>query len=184
MPPVPSQLLAWPADAPEAVTVVTIAPDFHGVHHGFITNLKKFTAYLASVLCFTTPGDGPPSAPQLVWTHQDREYPLPRVSRAVRPSPDRLGPSAGQEQGGGCRDAPCSPAVTVCWPSGAESLQVLPVFGRGGPRQGEEGWPEGAARAREMVTPAQWAAFGRVSTDALPSGFSSPSPEASQPVLP
>uniref|UniRef100_A0A8D0RNP2 Protein sidekick-1 n=1 Tax=Sus scrofa TaxID=9823 RepID=A0A8D0RNP2_PIG len=66
------KLLAWPADAPEAVTVVTIAPDFHGVHHGFITNLKKFTAYLASVLCFTTPGDGPPSAPQLVWTHQDR----------------------------------------------------------------------------------------------------------------
>uniref|UniRef100_A0A8D1ZJZ5 Protein sidekick-1 n=1 Tax=Sus scrofa TaxID=9823 RepID=A0A8D1ZJZ5_PIG len=65
-------LLAWPADAPEAVTVVTIAPDFHGVHHGFITNLKKFTAYLASVLCFTTPGDGPPSAPQLVWTHEDR----------------------------------------------------------------------------------------------------------------
>uniref|UniRef100_A0A8D1ZJW5 Protein sidekick-1 n=1 Tax=Sus scrofa TaxID=9823 RepID=A0A8D1ZJW5_PIG len=72
LPPVPSQLLAWPADAPEAVTVVTIAPDFHGVHHGFITNLKKFTAYLASVLCFTTPGDGPPSAPQLVWTHEDR----------------------------------------------------------------------------------------------------------------
>lgn len=66
------KLLAWPADAPEAVTVVTIAPDFHGVHHGFITNLKKFTAYLASVLCFTTPGDGPPSAPQLVWTHEDR----------------------------------------------------------------------------------------------------------------
>uniref|UniRef100_A0A8C3XAQ0 Sidekick cell adhesion molecule 1 n=1 Tax=Catagonus wagneri TaxID=51154 RepID=A0A8C3XAQ0_9CETA len=66
------KLLAWPADAPEAVTVVTIAPDFHGVHHGFITNLKKFTAYFASVLCFTTPGDGPPSTPQLVWTHEDR----------------------------------------------------------------------------------------------------------------
>ncbi|ELK28983.1 Protein sidekick-1 [Myotis davidii] len=33
------KLLAWPADAPEAVTVVTIAPDFHGAHHG-------------SVLCF------------------------------------------------------------------------------------------------------------------------------------
>ncbi|XP_070951518.1 protein sidekick-1 isoform X3 [Macaca nemestrina] len=66
------KLLAWPADAPEAVTVVTIAPDFHGVHHGHIMNLKKFTAYFTSVLCFTTPGDGPPSTPQLVWTHEDK----------------------------------------------------------------------------------------------------------------
>ncbi|XP_032952672.1 protein sidekick-1 isoform X2 [Rhinolophus ferrumequinum] len=66
------KLLAWPADVPEAVTVVTIAPDFHGVHHGHITNLKKFTAYFTSVLCFTTPGDGPPSAPQLIWTHEDK----------------------------------------------------------------------------------------------------------------
>ncbi|XP_066129570.1 protein sidekick-1 [Saccopteryx bilineata] len=66
------KLLAWPAEAPEAVTVVTIAPDFHGVHHGYITNLKKFTAYLTSALCFTTPGDGPPSTPQLVRTHEDR----------------------------------------------------------------------------------------------------------------
>lgn len=66
------KLLAWPADVSEAVTVVTIAPDFHGVHHGHITNLKKFTAYFTSVLCFTTPGDGPPSAPQLVWTHEDK----------------------------------------------------------------------------------------------------------------
>ncbi|XP_037669666.1 protein sidekick-1 isoform X2 [Choloepus didactylus] len=66
------KLLAWPAAAPEAVTVATIAPDFHGVHHGSITNLKKFTAYFTSVLCFTTPGDGPQSAPQLVWTHEDK----------------------------------------------------------------------------------------------------------------
>ncbi|EGV95786.1 Protein sidekick-1 [Cricetulus griseus] len=65
------KLLAWPADTPETVTVVTIAPDFHGIHHGYITNLKKFTAYFTSVLCFTTPGDGPPSTPQLVWTHED-----------------------------------------------------------------------------------------------------------------
>lgn len=66
------KLLAWPDDVPEAVTVVTIAPDFHGVHHGYITNLKKFTAYFTSVLCFTTPGDGPPSTPQLIWTHEDK----------------------------------------------------------------------------------------------------------------
>ena len=74
--PVPSQLLAWPDDVPEAVTVVTIAPDFHGVHHGCIPNLKKFTAYFTSVLCFTTPGDGPPSTPQLIWTHEDSECAL------------------------------------------------------------------------------------------------------------
>uniref|UniRef100_A0A8B7WI49 Protein sidekick-1 n=1 Tax=Castor canadensis TaxID=51338 RepID=A0A8B7WI49_CASCN len=66
------KLLAWPADAPEAVTVVPIAPDFHGVHRGSITNLRKFTAYFTSVLCFTTPGDGPPSAPQLVRTLEDK----------------------------------------------------------------------------------------------------------------
>ncbi|XP_060029207.1 protein sidekick-1 [Erinaceus europaeus] len=66
------KLLAWPADVPEAVTVAPVAPDFHGEHHGYITNLKKFTAYLTSVLCFTTPGDGPPSTPQLVQTHEDK----------------------------------------------------------------------------------------------------------------
>ena len=82
----PSQLLAWPADAPETVTVVTIAPDFHGIHHGYITNLKKFTAYFTSVLCFTTPGDGPPSTPQLVWTHEDSEYPSP-VLKPILPGP-------------------------------------------------------------------------------------------------
>ncbi|XP_077930383.1 protein sidekick-1 isoform X4 [Halichoerus grypus] len=66
------KLLAWPAEVPEATTMVTIAPDFHGVHHGYITNLQKFTAYFTSVLCFTTPGDGPPSTPQLIWTHEDK----------------------------------------------------------------------------------------------------------------
>uniref|UniRef100_A0A8D2IZ62 Sidekick cell adhesion molecule 1 n=1 Tax=Varanus komodoensis TaxID=61221 RepID=A0A8D2IZ62_VARKO len=65
------KLLAWPVDAPETLTTVTITPDFHGVHSGYITNLKKFTAYYTSVLCFTTPGDGPQSPPQLLWTHED-----------------------------------------------------------------------------------------------------------------
>ncbi|KAM7038622.1 protein sidekick-1 [Acridotheres tristis] len=66
------KLLAWPVDAPESVTVVTIAPDFHGVHSGCITNLKKFTTYYTSVLCFTTPGDGPRSPPQLLHTLEDK----------------------------------------------------------------------------------------------------------------
>ncbi|XP_039216202.1 protein sidekick-1 isoform X2 [Crotalus tigris] len=65
------KLLAWPVDAPDAKTAVTIPPDFHGVHRGYITNLKKFTAYYTSILCFTTPGDGPPSPPQLLQTHED-----------------------------------------------------------------------------------------------------------------
>uniref|UniRef100_A0A8B9QG99 Sidekick cell adhesion molecule 1 n=1 Tax=Apteryx owenii TaxID=8824 RepID=A0A8B9QG99_APTOW len=65
------KLLAWPVDAPETVTMVTIAPDFHGVHSGCITNLKKFTTYYTSVLCFTTPGNGPRSTPQLLRTLED-----------------------------------------------------------------------------------------------------------------
>ncbi|XP_053132295.1 protein sidekick-1 isoform X6 [Hemicordylus capensis] len=66
------KLLAWPLDTPEAVTTVTITPDFHGVHSGYITNLEKFTTYYTSVLCFTTPGDGPQSPPQLLQTHEDK----------------------------------------------------------------------------------------------------------------
>ncbi|KAM6424581.1 protein sidekick-1 isoform 3-T3 [Liasis olivaceus] len=66
------KLLAWPADVPDAKTTVTIPPDFHGVHSGYITNLKKFTAYYTSILCFTTPGDGPRSPPQLLKTHEDK----------------------------------------------------------------------------------------------------------------
>ncbi|XP_069066064.1 protein sidekick-1 [Pleurodeles waltl] len=66
------KLLAWPEGSPEAITMVPIAPDFHGVHRGYITGLRKYTPYFTSVLCFTTPGDGPRSPPQLVWTHEDR----------------------------------------------------------------------------------------------------------------
>ena len=73
--------------------MVTIAPDFHGAHHGYITNLKKFTAYFTSVLCFTTPGDGPPSTPQLVRTHEDSEYPSVVVAPAAKVSPPG-GPTA------------------------------------------------------------------------------------------
>lgn len=37
-------------------------------------NLKKFTAYNVTVLCFTDPGDGPISNPSLVVTHEDGNY--------------------------------------------------------------------------------------------------------------
>ncbi|MGH0189264.1 UNVERIFIED_CONTAM: hypothetical protein FKN15_034430 [Acipenser sinensis] len=70
---VEGQLLAWPEDSPDTVTIVTITPDFHGTRIlGYITGLKKFTWYLTSVLCFTTPGDGPSSSQQLVQTFEDK----------------------------------------------------------------------------------------------------------------
>uniref|UniRef100_A0A8C9R8X8 Sidekick cell adhesion molecule 1 n=1 Tax=Scleropages formosus TaxID=113540 RepID=A0A8C9R8X8_SCLFO len=75
------KLLAWPEQSPEDITVVTITPDFHGARHlGYIVGLKKFTWYLTSVLCFTTPGDGPSSLPQLVQTHEDKPGPVGHLS--------------------------------------------------------------------------------------------------------
>lgn len=70
-----SQLLVWPEHCPECITMVTIAPEFHGSrHYGYVSNLRKFTWYETAVLCFTTPGDGPASTPQLIQTHADSEY--------------------------------------------------------------------------------------------------------------
>uniref|UniRef100_A0A8C2PW60 Sidekick cell adhesion molecule 1a n=1 Tax=Cyprinus carpio TaxID=7962 RepID=A0A8C2PW60_CYPCA len=66
------KLMAWPERSPEDVIIVTITPDYHGTRHlGYISGLKKFTWYLTSVLCFTTPGNGPRSVPKLVQTHED-----------------------------------------------------------------------------------------------------------------
>ncbi|KAJ8253833.1 hypothetical protein COCON_G00204450 [Conger conger] len=75
------KLLAWPERSPEVVTVVTITPDFHGARHvGYISGLRKFTWYLTSVLCFTTPGDGPSSPPHMVQTHEDKPGPVGHLS--------------------------------------------------------------------------------------------------------
>ncbi|XP_068769931.1 protein sidekick-2 isoform X2 [Struthio camelus] len=46
------------------------------IHVGYVAGLKKFAEYLTSVLCFTTPGDGPRSPPQLVRTHEDVPGPV------------------------------------------------------------------------------------------------------------
>lgn len=56
---------------------MTARPNFQdSIHVGFMSGLKKFTEYFTSVLCFTTPGDGPRSTPQLVRTHEDgRQHP-------------------------------------------------------------------------------------------------------------
>uniref|UniRef100_A0A8C6MIQ1 Sidekick cell adhesion molecule 2 n=1 Tax=Nothobranchius furzeri TaxID=105023 RepID=A0A8C6MIQ1_NOTFU len=66
------KLLAWEPSRPNEVTVVTVRPNFQdSVHVGYISGLKKFTDYYSSVLCFTTPGDGPRSPPQRIRTHED-----------------------------------------------------------------------------------------------------------------
>ncbi|XP_036405709.1 protein sidekick-2 [Megalops cyprinoides] len=66
------KLLAWEPGQEEEVTVVTVRPNFQdSVHVGYITGLKKFTEYYTSVLCFTTPGDGPRSPPKALRTHED-----------------------------------------------------------------------------------------------------------------
>uniref|UniRef100_A0A8B9TCV8 Sidekick cell adhesion molecule 1 n=1 Tax=Anas platyrhynchos TaxID=8839 RepID=A0A8B9TCV8_ANAPL len=60
----------------EAVNSTTIQflwnpPPQQFINCGCITNLKKYTTYYTSVLCFTTPGDGPRSTPQLLRTLED-----------------------------------------------------------------------------------------------------------------
>lgn len=60
--------------------MVTVRPNFQdSVHVGYVAGLKKFTEYYTSVLCFTTPGDGPRSAPQRIRTHEDSTCSQPGV---------------------------------------------------------------------------------------------------------
>uniref|UniRef100_A0A8C5E0T0 Protein sidekick-2-like n=1 Tax=Gouania willdenowi TaxID=441366 RepID=A0A8C5E0T0_GOUWI len=66
------KLLAWEPGRANEFTVVTVPPNFQdSVRVGYISGLKKFTEYYTSVLCFTTPGDGPRSLPQRLRTHED-----------------------------------------------------------------------------------------------------------------
>ncbi|XP_069381286.1 protein sidekick-2 isoform X3 [Paralichthys olivaceus] len=66
------KLLAWEPSHANEVTMVTARPNFQdSVHVGYISGLKKFTEYFTSVLCFTTPGDGPRSPSQRLRTHED-----------------------------------------------------------------------------------------------------------------
>lgn len=60
--------------------MVTVRPNFQdSVHVGYVAGLKKFTEYYTSVLCFTTPGDGPRSVPQRIRTHEDSMCPRRRA---------------------------------------------------------------------------------------------------------
>ncbi|XP_061535889.1 protein sidekick-1 isoform X1 [Phycodurus eques] len=75
------KLLVWPEQAPEDVTVVTITPDYPSSHHtGLVSRLSKFTWYFGSILCFTTPGDGPRSPPSMLQTHEDTPGPVRHLS--------------------------------------------------------------------------------------------------------
>ncbi|XP_062448077.1 protein sidekick-2 [Rhea pennata] len=75
------KLIAWEPEHEEEATVVTVRPNFQdSVHVGYVAGLKKFAEYLTSVLCFTTPGDGPRSPPQLVRTHEDVPGPVGHLS--------------------------------------------------------------------------------------------------------
>uniref|UniRef100_A0A671WSF3 Sidekick cell adhesion molecule 2 n=1 Tax=Sparus aurata TaxID=8175 RepID=A0A671WSF3_SPAAU len=66
------KLLAWERGRDDDVSMVTVRPNFQdGVHVGYLTGLKKFTEYYTSVLCFTTPGDGPRSPPRALRTQED-----------------------------------------------------------------------------------------------------------------
>ncbi|KAM6897209.1 protein sidekick-2 [Xenentodon cancila] len=66
------KLLAWEHGEEAEVTTVTVRPNFQdSVHVGYVAGLKKFTEYFTSVLCFTTPGDGPRSPPKALRTHED-----------------------------------------------------------------------------------------------------------------
>ncbi|NWV73597.1 SDK2 protein, partial [Dasyornis broadbenti] len=75
------KLIAWEPEHEDEATVVTVRPNFQdSVHVGFVAGLRKFAEYFTSVLCFTTPGDGPRSPPQLVRTHEDVPGPVGHLS--------------------------------------------------------------------------------------------------------
>uniref|UniRef100_H3CYJ4 Sidekick cell adhesion molecule 2 n=1 Tax=Tetraodon nigroviridis TaxID=99883 RepID=H3CYJ4_TETNG len=66
------KLLAWEPGRTNEASMVTVRPNFQdSIHVGHISGLKKFTEYYTSVLCFTTPGDGPRSPPLRFRTHED-----------------------------------------------------------------------------------------------------------------
>ncbi|XP_008312564.1 protein sidekick-2 isoform X2 [Cynoglossus semilaevis] len=75
------KLMAWEPSREDQVTMVTVRPNFQdSVHVGYVTGLKKFTEYYTSVLCFTTPGDGPRSPPKALRTHEDTPGPVGHLS--------------------------------------------------------------------------------------------------------
>ncbi|KAL2297829.1 hypothetical protein Nmel_016394 [Mimus melanotis] len=75
------KLIAWEPEHEDEPTVVTVRPNFQdSIHVGYVSGLRKFAEYFTSVLCFTTPGDGPRSPAQLVRTHEDVPGPVGHLS--------------------------------------------------------------------------------------------------------
>uniref|UniRef100_A0A6I8SSN7 Sidekick cell adhesion molecule 2 n=1 Tax=Xenopus tropicalis TaxID=8364 RepID=A0A6I8SSN7_XENTR len=75
------KLMVWEPGQEDEIMVITVRPKFQeNTHVGIISGLKKFTSYITSILCFTTPGDGPRSQPQLVWTQEDVPGPVGHLS--------------------------------------------------------------------------------------------------------
>ncbi|XP_058510217.1 protein sidekick-2 isoform X1 [Solea solea] len=75
------KLLAWEPGHANEVAMVTVRPNFQdSIHVGYTSGLKKYTEYYTSVLCFTTPGDGPRSSPQRLRTHEDTPGPVGHLS--------------------------------------------------------------------------------------------------------
>ncbi|OCT60398.1 hypothetical protein XELAEV_18046417mg [Xenopus laevis] len=74
-------LMVWEPDQEDDIIMVTVRPKFQeNTHVGVISGLKKFTSYFTSILCFTSPGDGPRSTPQLLWTNEDVPGPVGHLS--------------------------------------------------------------------------------------------------------
>ncbi|KAG8446470.1 hypothetical protein GDO86_014070 [Hymenochirus boettgeri] len=74
------KLMVWEPDQEDDGIVLTVRPNFkENVHVAVISALKKYTSYLTSALCFTAPGDGPRSLPQLVWTSEDVPGPVGKL---------------------------------------------------------------------------------------------------------
>eukprot|EP00057_Strongylocentrotus_purpuratus_P005232 XP_003730493.1 PREDICTED: protein sidekick-2 [Strongylocentrotus purpuratus] len=71
------KLLAWePGMESNPITVLVPPNVAQSRFIGNITTLKKFTEYQASVLCYTNPGDGVPSTPETLMTHEDVPGPV------------------------------------------------------------------------------------------------------------
>ena len=73
------KLQAWHGDAEKAAATVSVPPDLLNPlseQSSVIDGLRPWTAYNITVLCFTSPGDGVRSPPELVRTHQDFPGPV------------------------------------------------------------------------------------------------------------
>lgn len=72
--------------SPEAT--VTVSPNAAAPleeHSAMVGGLRRYRSYNITVLCFTSPGNGPRSQPVLVTTKQDGELPCPNILRHSSP---------------------------------------------------------------------------------------------------